>query len=286
MLCRFRSAELDVVGCREPLVGIHSYTRAFMRFSPPRVVILGAVTAFAAVGSDAAAAKAPKPLPAKSAAVRVARRSCVRPAPSTVDRSRCRNVTQVARARHDRRPHQGRAKADWDMAIVDRTAGRVLNGSAAARLDGVRVDVRRARASGSRIQALPAGRVSKAPRHATASRSCPSSKAPTTSSSSCASATSKADLPKRLEALGLDLADSDGGVYWDALLHSAATRPSSRRPASATTSGSATSPRATARTAARSSGARPARAGARSARVAALTSGRTSYRTLARDQTR
>ena len=33
------------------------------------------------------------------------------------------------------------------------------------------------------------------------------------------SATSKAAL-KRLETLGLDLADSNGGVYWDALLHS------------------------------------------------------------------
>ena len=53
-----------------------------MRFSPPRSVILGTVTAFAAVAAPTAAiaAKAPKALPAKTAIVHVAnveRQSCV-----------------------------------------------------------------------------------------------------------------------------------------------------------------------------------------------------------------
>src|SRR3954471_7851392 len=104
-----------------------------MGFSPPRSVILGTVTALAAVAAPAAAVAA-KPLtslPAKSATVRVAsveRQSCV--VRSLTGRGVARlNVKAPVRGTISVRTWGARS-ADWDMAIVDRRTKRVLTGSA------------------------------------------------------------------------------------------------------------------------------------------------------------
>src|SRR4051812_37618744 len=94
-----------------------------MRFSPPRSVILGTFTAVAAVAAPTAAvaAKAPKPLPAKTVTVHVAnveRQSCV--VTSVTGRGVNRlNVKAPVSGTIDVRT-KGTRNGDWDLAIVDR----------------------------------------------------------------------------------------------------------------------------------------------------------------------
>jgi hypothetical protein len=193
-----------------------------MRFSPPRSVILGAVAAFAAVAAPSAAeaAKGLKPLPAKTAKVRVAhavRQYCA--VTSITGRGVNRiNLTSPVRGTVAVRTKGGRG-SEWDLAIVDRKSGNVLTGSAQLGASeyavtfvgkGQRLALQTCRRSGGAKLAVTY-RFTKLPKLKASNYKLKQVRI---------SATSDA-AKRRLQGLGIDLADSSGDVYWDALLHSA-----------------------------------------------------------------
>ena len=114
----------------------------------------------------------------------------------------------------------------------------------------------------------------------TGSRSCPRSRPRSYKLKQVRiSATSKAAL-KRLETLGLDLADSNGGVYWDALLHSRSDEAKLKKAGySYKVIFGDLKARDRRNRLAEERASRAAASGVR-ARASALSSGRTSYRTL------
>ena len=130
------------------------------------------------------------------------------------------NVKSPVRGTIDVRT-KGARNADWDVAIVDRKSQARAHGS--AELGPSKEYASTFVAKGQRPRD-PARAAATAP--PSSSLRYRFTKLPKVKGSSYKlkqvriSATSKAAL-KRLEALGLDLADSNGGVYWDALLHSA-----------------------------------------------------------------
>ena len=102
-----------------------------MRLSP-RVVTLGAVVAVTSMTASSALAAAPRLLPAKQERVTIApgqapgvRHALGERAPAVARRAVTAPVDGFVTARL-----AGPARSDWDLAVVDKATGQVLNGSA------------------------------------------------------------------------------------------------------------------------------------------------------------
>ena len=244
--------------------------------SSARTVVPVALGALVAVLAPPAIAAVPRALPAKTlrvharaierqyCAVRsvsgpaVSRKTIVSPVDGTI------GVTT-----------RGARGADWDLAIVDKATNRVLTGSAQpdAR-ETASTFVRR----GQRLVLQTCRRDGSADLRVryTFTR-LPKARPSSYKLKQVRVSVLSAQAARRLQKLGLDLADHPGDLYWDALLHSAADEARLKR---AGFSYSVRIKDVLARDRAnrlRDTGASAARARAR----AALSSGRTAYRTLA-----